>query len=143
MRHVLKFLTRLPLPVLYALGAFAYFVAFHVLRWHRELAARNLCNAFPEKSAAERARILRQSYVNLGQTLAETFWGFGASAGIHSEKVLRLSLDLPLVVECVDTEEKIQAVLPELDEMIGGGLITLERAHVIMYRGEGQQDGHP
>ena len=78
-----------------------------------------------------------------GATVFRGIMGFGASAGIHSEKVLRLSLDLPLVVECVDTEEKIQAVLPELDEMIGGGLITLERAHVIMYRGEGQQDGHP
>jgi PII-like signaling protein len=55
---------------------------------------------------------------------------------IHSEKVLRLSLDLPLIVECVETEEKIQAILPELDAMIGGGLITLERAKVIMYRGE-------
>jgi len=60
--------------------------------------------------------------------------GFGASAGIHTEKVLRLSLDLPLVIECVDTDEKIQAILPDLDEMIGGGLITLERARVIMYR---------
>ena len=80
MRHILKFLTRLPLPVLYALGGFAYFVAFHVLRWHRELAARNLANAFPEKPAEERARILKQSFVNLGETLAETFWGFGASA---------------------------------------------------------------
>jgi PII-like signaling protein len=62
--------------------------------------------------------------------------GFGASAGIHSEKVLRLSLDLPLIIECVDTEAKIQAILPELDTMIGGGLITLERANVIMYRGD-------
>ena len=52
MRHVLKFLTRLPLPVLYALGTFAYIVAFHVLRWHRELAARNLAAAFPEKNIA-------------------------------------------------------------------------------------------
>lgn len=60
--------------------------------------------------------------------------GFGASAGIHTEKVLKLSLDLPLVVECVDTEEKTQAILPELDRMIGGGLITLERARVIVYR---------
>jgi PII-like signaling protein len=76
-----------------------------------------------------------------GATVFRGIMGFGASAGIHSEKVLRLSLDLPLVVECVDTEEKIQAVLPELDEMIGGGLITLERAHVIMYRGDSQQDG--
>ena len=51
-------------------------------------------------------------------------------------KVLRLSLDLPLVIECVDTEEKIEAILPELDGMIGGGLITLEKARVIMYRPE-------
>ena len=70
-----------------------------------------------------------------GATVFRGIMGFGASAGIHSEKVLRLSLDLPLVVECVDTEEKIQAILPELDDMIGGGLITLERAQVIMYRG--------
>lgn len=71
-----------------------------------------------------------------GATVLRGIMGFGASAGIHSEKVLRLSLDLPLVVESVETEEKIQAVLPELDAMIGGGLITLERAHVIMYRGD-------
>jgi len=62
--------------------------------------------------------------------------GFGASAGVHTEKVLRLSLDLPIVVECVDTEERIQEILPELDRMIGGGLITLERARVIVYRPE-------
>jgi PII-like signaling protein len=55
---------------------------------------------------------------------------------LYEAIVLRLSLDLPLVVECVDTEERIQAVLPELDGMIGGGLITLERAQVIMYRGD-------
>jgi PII-like signaling protein len=69
-----------------------------------------------------------------GATVFRGIMGFGASAGIHTEKVLRLSLDLPLVVECVDTEEKIQAILPQLDEMIGGGLITLERAQVIVYR---------
>jgi PII-like signaling protein len=53
---------------------------------------------------------------------------------VHTEKILRLSLDLPLIVEVVETEETIQAVLPDLDDMIGGGLITLERARVIMYR---------
>jgi uncharacterized protein len=71
-----------------------------------------------------------------GATVFRGIMGFGASAGIHTEKVLRLSLDLPIVVECVETEEKIQAVLPELDRMIGGGLITLERARVIVYRPE-------
>jgi PII-like signaling protein len=48
--------------------------------------------------------------------------------------VLRLSLDLPMIIEVVETEEHIQAVLPALDEMIGGGLITLERVRVILYR---------
>ena len=94
MRHVLKFLTRLPLPALYALGSFAYFVAFHVLRWHRELAARNLANAFPEKTSEERARILQQSYVNLGETLAETFWGFGASAEALASRIAIENHDL-------------------------------------------------
>jgi PII-like signaling protein len=69
-----------------------------------------------------------------GATVLRGIAGFGATARLHTEKVLRLSLDLPLIVECVETEEKIQAILPELDEMIGGGLITLERAKVIVYR---------
>lgn len=94
MHHVLRLLTRLPLPVLYALGSFAYFVAFHVLRWHRELAARNLANAFPEKTMAERAGLLKRSYVNLGQTLAETFWGFGATAEALAARVAIENPDL-------------------------------------------------
>lgn len=69
-----------------------------------------------------------------GTTVYRGISGFGASAGIHSEKVFRLSLDLPLVIECVETDERIAAILPDLDEMIGGGLITLERANVVMYR---------
>jgi uncharacterized protein len=76
-----------------------------------------------------------------GATVLRGIMGFGASAGIHSEKVLRLSLDLPLVVESVETEEKIQTILPELDAMIGGGLITLERAHVIVYRDDQAREG--
>ena len=79
---------------------------------------------------------LQQSGGIAGATVLRGIMGFGASAGIHSEKVLRLSLDLPLIVECVETEAKIREILPELDEMIGGGLITLERAQVIMYRGD-------
>lgn len=96
MQYVLKFLTRLPLPMLYGLGSFAYFVAYHVMRWHRELAARNLANAFPEKSADERAALLKQSYINLGQTLAETFWGFGASA---EELAQRVAIENPEVIK--------------------------------------------
>ena len=69
-----------------------------------------------------------------GATVVRGLAGFGASARIHTEKVLRLSLDLPVIVEVVDTEERIQQVLPELDGLIGGGLITLERARVVLYR---------
>jgi KDO2-lipid IV(A) lauroyltransferase len=96
MQYVLKFLTRLPLPVLYALGRFAYFVTYHVMHWHRELAARNLANAFPEKSDAERAALLKQSYINLGETLAETFWGFGATAEALAQRV---AIENPEVIE--------------------------------------------
>ena len=60
-----------------------------------------------------------------GATVFRGIMGFGATARIHTDKVLRLSVDLPLVVECIDTEEKIDAILPELDEMLDGGLITL------------------
>jgi PII-like signaling protein len=77
-----------------------------------------------------------------GATVLRGIMGFGASAGIHSEKVLRLSLDLPLIVECVDTAEKIEAILPELDAMIGGGLITLERAKVVIHRSDQPKEGH-
>lgn len=71
-----------------------------------------------------------------GATVFRAVMGFGASSHVRSDKIELLSLDLPIVVECVDTEEKIQAILPELDGMIGGGLITLERARVIMYRAD-------
>jgi len=69
-----------------------------------------------------------------GATVVRGIAGFGASARIHTEKILRLSLDLPIIVEVVETEENIQAMLPELDVLIDGGLITLERARVVLYR---------
>lgn len=71
-----------------------------------------------------------------GATVLRAIAGFGATARIHTDKVLRLSVDLPIVVECVDAEEKINAILPELDAMIGGGLITLEKVRVIAYRAQ-------
>lgn len=78
-------------------------------------------------------QLLRERHY-AGATVLRGIMGFGPTARLHTDKVLRLSLDLPLVIECVDTEEKINAILPELDEMLGGGLITLEKARVIMYR---------
>jgi PII-like signaling protein len=69
-----------------------------------------------------------------GATVLRAIMGFGASSTLHTDRIEILSLDLPIVVECIETAERIDAILPELDEMIGGGLITLERANVIMYR---------
>ncbi|OYV72811.1 MAG: hypothetical protein B7Z72_03940 [Gemmatimonadetes bacterium 21-71-4] len=69
-----------------------------------------------------------------GCTVFRGIMGFGASSHLHTDRFLELSSDLPIVVECIDTPEKIEAILPELDGMIGGGLITIERAKVIMYR---------
>ena len=70
-----------------------------------------------------------------GATVFRGIAGFGAHARMHEPKLFRMSSDLPIVIECIDTAEKIDAVLPTLDRMIGGGLITLERVRVIMYRG--------
>jgi hypothetical protein len=60
--------------------------------------------------------------------------GFGRSSHLHNANILRLSLDLPIVVEIVDETQKITAFLPELEKMMRGGLITMERAQVVRYR---------
>ena len=78
-----------------------------------------------------------------GATVYRGIMGFGASSTVHTDRIEVLSLDLPIVVECIETTERIDAVLPELDEMIGGGLITLERANVIMYRPHAAETGEP
>jgi hypothetical protein len=69
-----------------------------------------------------------------GATVVRAIAGFGPSAKLHTGKVLRLSTDLPVIVEVVDEEEKLQRILPWLEEVMGGGLITMERARVIFYR---------
>lgn len=69
-----------------------------------------------------------------GATCLKGFLGYGAKSHMHSAKLLRLSEDLPIVIEIVDSEQKIQALLPKLDPMIGDGLVTLEKAEVLVYR---------
>src|SRR5215213_4115886 len=78
-----------------------------------------------------------------GATVYRGIMGFGASTTVHSDRIEVLSLDLPVIVECIETSERIDAILSELDEMIGGGLITLERANVIMYRPRSADGGEP
>src|SRR6267378_1796908 len=72
-----------------------------------------------------------------GATVLRGPMGFGKSSRLHTAKILRLSMDLPLVIEIVDAEEKIQAFLPILNEMMKGGLVTMEKVKVLQYRGGG------
>ena len=69
-----------------------------------------------------------------GATVLRGPMGFGAASRIHTAKILRLSMDLPMVIEIVDSEEKVNGFLPELEKMIGGGLVTLEKIRVIRYQ---------
>jgi hypothetical protein len=73
-----------------------------------------------------------------GATVLRGPMGFGKSSRVHTSKIIRLSHDLPLVIEIVDSEEKINAFLPTLDPMIGGGLVTLEKVKVLHYRDGGK-----
>ena len=91
-------------------------------RWH----GKPLFEAIVEQA---RARGLA------GATAWKGFMGFGRHSRMHTAKILRLSEDLPIVIEIVDAAEKIEAFLPQLDEMVQEGLVTLERAEVLMYRG--------
>jgi len=69
-----------------------------------------------------------------GATVLRGPMGFGKSSRLHTAKILRLSMDLPLVIEIVDSEERLNAFLPVLNQMMKGGLVTLEKVKVIDYR---------
>ncbi len=81
------------------------------------------------------AIVLRARELGLaGATVLRGPMGFGAHSRLHTAKILRLSEDLPVLIEIVDKEDKIRAFLPELDKMVGDGLVTMEKVHVITYR---------
>jgi len=77
-----------------------------------------------------------------GATVLRGPMGFGAKSHLHTAKVLRLSEDLPMLIEIVDSKEKIDAFMPHVDEMMEDGLVTLERVQVIKYRA-GNSDADP
>jgi PII-like signaling protein len=79
--------------------------------------------------------VLKARELNLaGATVIHGTMGFGAASRIHSAKIVRLSEDLPIIVELVDTEEKLESLMPFLDETVEEGLITMERVTVVKYR---------
>jgi uncharacterized protein len=69
-----------------------------------------------------------------GVTVLRGVGGYGGSSVYHTDKLLRLSQDLPIVLEVIEYQERIEQILPRLDEMVEGGLITLEKVRVILYR---------
>ncbi len=81
------------------------------------------------------AIVLKARELNLaGATVLKGVMGFGANSRLHTSKVLRLSEDMPLIVEIVDTEEKLALLMPFLEETVSEGLITIENVRVIIYR---------
>jgi PII-like signaling protein len=74
-----------------------------------------------------------------GATVIRGPMGFGRSSHLHSAKILRLSEDLPMIVEIVDSQEKIDAFIPVLDQMMGSGLITVEKVQVLQYGGKSKE----
>jgi uncharacterized protein len=74
-----------------------------------------------------------------GATVFRGPMGFGRSSHLHTSGILRLSFDLPIVIEIVDTEEKIQGFLTTIEDVIGPGLITIERVQAIFYKGKTDQ----
>ena len=94
-----------------------------------------------EHKALYEAIVLKAREMHLaGATVLRGPMGFGRSSRMHTAKILRLSYDLPIVIEIVDTEEKINAFLPVIDTMMKGGLVTVEKTQVIHYRGEETPD---
>jgi PII-like signaling protein len=75
-----------------------------------------------------------------GATVLRGVEGFGANSHLHTARILRLSEDLPIVIEVADTAEKIEAIMPKLDEMVTDGMVTLERVEVVTYRAQETDD---
>ena len=99
-------------------------------RWHHQLLYE--------------AIVLKAREMHLaGATVLRGPMGFGKSSRMHTAKILRLSMDLPIVIEIVDSDEKIQPFLPILDEMMGGGLVTLEKVKCLHYRGTESKENNP
>jgi len=90
-------------------------------RWHGKLLYQAIIELFRREGFA-------------GVTVLRGVGGYGSSSRYHTDKILRLSQDLPIIIEVVEYAERIDQVLPKLDEMVDGGLVTLEKAHVILYR---------
>jgi PII-like signaling protein len=92
------------------------------------------------RSLAEAIVLMLREEGLAGATVVRGVEGFGADSRIHSAHILRLSEDLPIVIEVVDQEERIQGILPKLDEMVTEGLVCLADVDIVMYRHSGESE---
>jgi len=90
-------------------------------KWHGKLLYQAIIEFFREEGFC-------------GATVLRGVGGYGSSSRFHTDKILRLSQDLPIIIEVVEYTERIEKIMPRLDEMLDGGLITVEKPHVIWYR---------
>ncbi len=110
MRLLLKMLTYLPLPVLYACGRFLYAFTFHIARWRRNQVERDLANALPDKTPADRAAIMKRSYRNSADMMMEAIWGFGAHPDALRRRVV---FENPEIVKrCADARQSVMILAP-------------------------------
>ena len=93
------------------------------------------------RSLAEAIVLMLREEGLAGATVVRGIEGFGADSRIHTAHILRLSEDLPIVIEAVDREERIRRILPKLDELVGEGLVCLADVEIIAYRHSGDNDG--
>jgi PII-like signaling protein len=94
-------------------------------QWHRRPLYQAIVELFRKEGLA-------------GTTVLRGVEGFGANSHLHTSRILRLSDDLPIVIEAVDTVENIERMLPRLDEMLTDGMVTTERINVVSYRADGR-----
>lgn len=108
---------------------------------HRLDGEQTLMRIFIGESDRHNGKPLQQELIDMfrregfaGATVLKGVTGFGANSVLHTDSLLCLSRDLPLIIEVVDSEEKIESIIPKLDGMLHGGMVTVERARVIRYR---------
>jgi KDO2-lipid IV(A) lauroyltransferase len=135
MRLLLKALARTPLPLLYAYGWLAYFITFHIVRWRRDQVAGDVARAFPERSADERAAIVRDSYRNLADVVMEAVWGFDASPEALKRRVV---FDNPEIVHrAAAAKQSVVVLAPHFcnwELLMGAGGATFELPIDVVYQ---------